>query len=197
MLELTRSRFLKHFCTGLAAAAVLAACGGGPAPSDNAGTTDTPAVPEQTFDDEDFTLVVGVDPAAGEFSTEEGGELKGFNVDLMNAIADDSGYIVELKPVPAEELIGSVQDGSIDVAIGTLTITPESVDLVHFTRPYYRVSEDTYYGIALSYDRDGIYDVVNGSLGSLFNLGKYDEIYEQWFEGSEPPELPVSFTPSE
>ena len=194
MLELTRSRFLRRFCAGLAATAILAACGGGPAPSSNSGTTDAPSTPEETFDDEDFTLIIGVDAAAAPFSSEEGGELQGFNVDLMNAIGEDSGYIMEFRALPSEELIAAVSEGTIDAAIGTLTITAESAAVVHFTRPYYRVSEDTYYGIAISYETDGIYDVVNGSLGSLFNLGTFDELYEKWFE-MEPPELPVSYKP--
>lgn len=195
MLELTRSRFLRHCCTGLAAATILAACGGGPAPSNNTGTTEAPTTPAETFDEEEFTLVIGVDAAAEPFSSAEGDELTGFNVDLIEALGENSGYIMELEALPAEELLAAVSDGTIDAAIGTLTITAESAALVHFTRPYYRVSEDTYYGIAVAYEDNEIYDVINGSLGSLFNIGTYDEIYQEWFE-TEPPELPVSYSPN-
>lgn len=194
MLDLTRSRFLRFFCSGLAATAILAACGGGPQPSGSGTTSSIPDVPEETFDDSDFLIPVGVATTGEPFVKEEGGEFVGFDIELMKAIAEDSGYDVEFIPLTAEELIPAVKSGEVKAAIGNLEITAENAEEVHFTRPYYKVGEEQFYGVAISYDDDATYDVINGSLGSLMNLGKYEALYEKWFE-TEAPDLPVSYVP--
>lgn len=192
MLDLTRSRFLKAFCSGLAAATFAAACGGGPQPT----ASDSPTTaPERTFDDSDFLISVGVAPAGAPFATEEGGELTGFDVELMQAIGENSGYDIEIVPLTAEELIPAVESGEVKAAIGSLPITAENAEAVHFTRPYYKEGDETFYGIAISWDDTATYDVINGSLGSLMNVGTYEELYEKWFEAEEIPDLPVSYTP--
>ena len=193
MLDLTRSRFLSAFCGGLAAATIVTACG---TPRTTApSTTSGGGTAEETFDASDFLIPVGIDPTTAPFAAEEGGEFVGFDIELMQAIGEDSGYDIEFVPLPAEELIPAVESGEIKAAIGSLPITSESADAVNFTRPYYTTGEDAFYGIAIAQGDDDTYDVINGSLGSIINTGTFDELYEKWFE-TEVPDLPISHTPS-
>jgi len=187
MLDLTRSRFLKAFCSGLVATTLVAACGT-PRPTTSSDPTTTP---ETTFDDSDFLIPVGIDPTTAPFASEDGGEFVGFEVELLQAIGEDSGYDIEFVPLAADELIPAVEAGEVKAAIGSLPIAADSAETIFFTRPYYKTDNGAFYGIAVARDDADTYDVLNGSLGSVINTGTFGELYEKWFE-AEAPELPVS-----
>ncbi|MEM9906341.1 MAG: basic amino acid ABC transporter substrate-binding protein [Cyanobacteria bacterium P01_D01_bin.44] len=128
-----RSRFLKNTALGLGAALVLAACGGGGS---------TPA-PEATDGDAGVssggTWTVGTEPAFPPFESQgDGGELVGFDIDLMKAIGEKAGVEVAFESLPFDGLIPSLQSGTIDAAISGMTITEERAQTVDFSRPYFR-----------------------------------------------------------
>jgi arginine/lysine/histidine/glutamine transport system substrate-binding/permease protein len=137
MIRVTRSRFLRQFTLsilGLVCALTFAACGGGGAPT---GTASSPAAGEAGG--APTTLRVGTEPAFPPFESQAAnGQLEGFSIDLMNAIAEEAGIQVEFQSLPFDGLIPALQAGTIDAAISSMTITAERAQTVSFSRPYFK-----------------------------------------------------------
>jgi arginine/lysine/histidine/glutamine transport system substrate-binding/permease protein len=85
------------------------------------------------------TLQVGTEPAYPpmEFPG-QGGELQGFDIDLMKAIANAAGFQVTFQSLPFDGLIPALQAKTIDAAISSITITEERAKTVSFSRPYFK-----------------------------------------------------------
>ncbi|PTW46076.1 transporter substrate-binding domain-containing protein [Rhodovulum kholense] len=108
--------------TGMTAAALgLAVLAGG-------------AVPAAAQD----TLTVGanIGNVPWEFQ-DETGAFVGFEVDLVNAVAEKLGAEVEIVNIPFNGLFSAVQSGRIDIAMSSITITDERLESVTFAQPYY------------------------------------------------------------
>lgn len=71
------------------------------------------------------------------FSFEEGGELKGFDIDIGNAIAEEMG--LEPNPVtsPFQTIIQGLNSNRYDAIIGSMSKTAEREEQVSFSDPYY------------------------------------------------------------
>ena len=118
----------------LAALAVILAfgviaCGGG----DDGGDDLLAAV------EENGTLRVSTDPAyppQSEFN-EDTGTYEGFDIDVGTEIADRLGVEVEFMDVVWETIISGSWAGRWDTSVGSMTITPERAEVLHFTPPYY------------------------------------------------------------
>jgi arginine/lysine/histidine/glutamine transport system substrate-binding and permease protein len=84
-------------------------------------------------------LKVGTEPAFAPFEFKgEKGELQGFSIDLMNAIAYAGNFRVEFQSLPFDGLIPAVQAKTIDGAISSMTISEERAKTVWFSRPYFK-----------------------------------------------------------
>jgi glutamine transport system substrate-binding protein len=107
---------------------LLAACGAGE--KDNAGG--------KGGDEEGGKVYkVGVDTTYPPFEFEEGGEYKGIDIELINAIADNQGFEIELAPMDFGGIIPAMQAGELDVAIAGMSITNERKKVVDFSDPYF------------------------------------------------------------
>ncbi|GBF79594.1 ABC transporter permease subunit [Aphanothece sacrum] len=227
------------------------------------------------------TLVIATEPTFPPFemAAKTGGELEGFDIDLMRAIGQESGLKVKFESLPFDGIIPALQSGTVDGAISGMTITPERAKTIAFSRPYFKaglaiavqennsniksfadldnqriavqisttgankvktipgakittfdnaplalqelvngnvdavvndapvtlyaiktgnlqgikvVSElltEEYYGIALPHKSPYI-QIINNSLQTLIDQGKYQVIYQKWFAGS-PSSLPL------
>jgi polar amino acid transport system substrate-binding protein len=77
------------------------------------------------------------------------GSLTGFNVMLVEAVCADLRLACEFVPRPWEELVPALQNGEGDAILAGFTISPDMLEIVDFTRPYYRslarfaIREDT------------------------------------------------------
>ncbi|MFC3886332.1 transporter substrate-binding domain-containing protein [Bacillus songklensis] len=80
---------------------------------------------------------VGVDTTYPPFEFEEGGKYKGIDIDLINAIADNQGFKIELAPMDFGGIIPAMQAGELDVAIAGMSITDERKKVVNFSEPYF------------------------------------------------------------
>jgi polar amino acid transport system substrate-binding protein len=65
------------------------------------------------------------------------GEIVGFEVDIVKALATAMGLQLELVQVPFSELLASLADGRVDLVISGLTMTPERNARVAFAGPYF------------------------------------------------------------
>lgn len=63
-------------------------------------------------------------------------KLQGFEVDLMNALAEKTGDTVEFSTMSFSGLIGALESGRIDTIANQITITPDREAKFAFSQPY-------------------------------------------------------------
>ncbi|MGW0836714.1 glutamate ABC transporter substrate-binding protein [Streptomyces prunicolor] len=110
-----------------------------PPPSDADGTTIN-AIKERGY------LNVGVDQNSyrwGYLNPNSSGELEGFDIDLVHAIAKNifgSSYSpskVHLLAIPTDQRIPAIQQKRVDMVVRTMTIACDRLDDVAFSAPYF------------------------------------------------------------
>lgn len=80
---------------------------------------------------------VAVVPAFAPFAYEEqGAKLTGFDIELMNLVAEKSGVKVRYEAVALDYIFEAVNRGTVDAAVCSLSVTPERQKNVSFTKPY-------------------------------------------------------------
>lgn len=80
---------------------------------------------------------VAVVPAFAPFTYEDkNAKLTGFDIELMNILAEKSGVKVRYEAVALESIFEAVSSGTVDAAVCSLSVTPERQKNVSFTKPY-------------------------------------------------------------
>lgn len=82
------------------------------------------------------TLRVGMSGGYFPFTFVEQDELKGFEVDVMNAVGEITGDDIEFVTASFSGLAGMLESGRIDTIANQITITPERKAKYVFTSPY-------------------------------------------------------------
>ncbi|MGO1257012.1 MAG: transporter substrate-binding domain-containing protein [Microbacterium gubbeenense] len=88
--------------------------------------------------EDSYTVATDTSFVPFEFQEEEGGEYVGFDIDIINEIADRVGFEIELETTNFDGIIPGMQTGTFDIAIAGMTITEERREAVDFTSPYYK-----------------------------------------------------------
>ncbi|MBL1225286.1 amino acid ABC transporter substrate-binding protein/permease [Enterococcus sp. BWR-S5] len=87
---------------------------------------------------EEKTYDIGTDLTFAPFEFQDSNdEYIGIDIDLLNAIADDQGFNVNLKPLGFDSAIQAVQSGQIDGMIAGMSITDERKKSFDFSEPYF------------------------------------------------------------
>ncbi len=88
---------------------------------------------------DDDTLLAVTEPTFPPFdTTDEDGELVGFDMDLMNAIAEDQGFKVKYKALEFDALIPAIESEQADIiTAGMNAEDPERQKKVNFSETYY------------------------------------------------------------
>lgn len=73
------------------------------------------------------------------FEYAEGDQYKGFDIDLANAIAKQMGYKAKWVSMGFDALIPALEAKQIDAVASGMVITPERLQKINFTDPYYQV----------------------------------------------------------
>jgi polar amino acid transport system substrate-binding protein len=142
---------------------------------------------------EEGILTVGTDLPYPPFEYREGGELTGFDVDIVNEIASRIGLEPEWVDSPFDTIFTDLANGQFDVVISGATITPEREQEVDFSEPYFRslqalvVLEDS--GIQ-SFDDLGEGDSVSVQSGTTGELWAEENLAPQGVEIRAFPEYP-------
>lgn len=88
----------------------------------------------------DLPLMVGVDldypPLSFERQIDRRRE--GFDVDVAYALCSVLERRCALVPTPFTDVLGELRDGRLDIAVVSMSITPERAAVVDFSKPYYR-----------------------------------------------------------
>lgn len=108
----------------------ISACGGG---DDGGGDGLLAAIEEKGV------LTVSTDPAYPPQSelNEDTNEYEGFDIDVATEVADRLGVEIAWEAPAWETLIAGSWNGRWDISVGSMTITPERAEVLHFTPPYY------------------------------------------------------------
>ena len=102
---------------------VIAACGNNNSAGDKGGN-------EKVYK-------VGVDTTYPPFEFKVGDEYKGIDIDLINAIAKNQKFKIQLVPMDFGGIIPAMQANQLDVAIAGMSITDERKKIVDFSQPYF------------------------------------------------------------
>jgi ABC-type amino acid transport substrate-binding protein len=83
-------------------------------------------------------LKMGTDAQFPPFEKQEGnGEITGFDVDILKAVAKAGGFEVQLKHTGWDPLFEGIDRGKLDAGISAITITEERKKKYDFTEPYF------------------------------------------------------------
>ena len=94
-------------------------------------------------------LNVGAYPTNPPFETKtSSGSFEGFEVDVVNEAAKRAGMTTNIADYGFQALFAAIASKRIDVAISSITITPDRLKSVSFTQPYY----DSDMGVATKAD---------------------------------------------
>jgi ABC-type amino acid transport substrate-binding protein len=183
---------------GLAAMAlplvlVSAACRQEATPGGGGGGGGGTAAPEITTIEEGI-LTVGTDLPYPPFEyRDEGGELTGFDVEIMDEIASRIGLETEYVDSPFDTIFTDLANGQFDVVISGATITPEREQEVNFSEPYFNslqalvAADDS--GIA-SFDDLGEGDSVSVQSGTTGEIWAEENLQPNGVEIRAFPEYP-------
>lgn len=91
---------------------------------------------------EDDTYIIASDATwpPMEFVNEEG-DIVGFDIDLIEAIAEEAGFSYEIKNTAWDGIFAGLANGAYDAIISSVTITEERKAQMAFTEPYINVGQ--------------------------------------------------------
>ena len=125
-----RRRSLRAALCAVAVGALLLACGKQESPA--------PAAPGASAASPARVLVVGTDAAYAPFESQnEKGEIVGFDIDIVKAVAQKAGLEVKFVNTPWEGIFNALKQGDRDLLVSSITITDERKQTMDFTAPYF------------------------------------------------------------
>src|SRR5690606_3350028 len=80
---------------------------------------------------------VGTEATFAPFEFMEKGEVTGFDVDLLNAVAEEAGYEVKIDNTGWDAMFAGLQSKQLDIGMAGVTITDERVESYDFSDPYF------------------------------------------------------------
>ena len=124
MLTGTRMRAATALIAAVAVVGIGAGCGGSSSSSSNGGT-----------------ITVGSDIPYAPFEFGTNPPYKGFDVDLVNAIAKDMGRTAEFQNTSFDTIFRDLAQNKFDMVASSVTITKERMKEVDFSQPYFNADQ--------------------------------------------------------
>nr|WP_229843157.1 transporter substrate-binding domain-containing protein [Halomonas urumqiensis] len=125
------------------------------------------------------TVNVATDPSFVPFEMldPDTGEMIGFDMDIINEVAERAGFEVNLTTMEFAGIIPAVQTGNQEIAIAGVTITEERAEIVDFSDPYY----DSGLQIIVRADNDSVEtveDLEGMTIATKIGSTSYDYLQE-------------------
>lgn len=98
------------------------------------------AVPAWAQQSEPLRVGTYVDNMPWGFRNEKG-EIVGFDIDIVDQIGRSLGRPVDIQAMGFRDLFAALSANRIDMAISSISITPERLAYVDFTQPYYETAQ--------------------------------------------------------
>jgi polar amino acid transport system substrate-binding protein len=86
-------------------------------------------------------LLVGTDTPFPPFEIGQPPDITGYDIEVMNAIADKLGLEVTYQDTAFDTIFRDVAQGQFDITAAATTITPERQQKVNFSDPYYEAQQ--------------------------------------------------------
>ena len=103
---------------------------GGAAGAAQALTGQSPKAGEKTY-------TIATDTTWAPFEFERDGQLRGIDIDLIKAIAENQGFNVDIKVLGFDGALAAVQSGQADAVMAGMSITDERKQSFDFSNPYF------------------------------------------------------------
>lgn len=98
-------------------------------------------------------LIVGVDAFAPPFIIQAANsQFYGFDISMIANLCKRMNRTCQYKPLPFSKLLDAVAANQVDLAVGSIIITPERQALVNFSQPYLLSESRFLGGKSLTYD---------------------------------------------
>ena len=121
-----------------ALASLLLALGGCSKQAPEATVTAAPAAAPASSAAATRVYVVGTDAAYAPFESQnEKGEIVGFDIDVVAAVAKKANFEVKFVNTPWEGIFNALGQGDRDLLVSSITITPERRQTMDFSAPYF------------------------------------------------------------
>ncbi|WP_164667779.1 transporter substrate-binding domain-containing protein [Virgibacillus doumboii] len=130
---------------------LLAACG-----SSNSGSG--------SGEGETYSVATDANFQPFEWKNPDTGEMEGFDIDLMRAIAEEQGFNVEFETMAFDGLLASMRTGKNDIGIAGISITEERDEFIDFSEKYY--DSGLILAVPVDSDIESIEDVDGIKVGS-------------------------------
>ncbi|CAM3884153.1 transporter substrate-binding domain-containing protein [Vreelandella rituensis] len=132
------------------------------------------------------TVNVVTDPSFVPFEMMDAdtGEMIGFDMDIINEVAERAGFDVNLTTMEFNGIIPAVQTGNQEIAIAGVTITEERAEIVDFSDPYY----DSGLRIIVRADNDSVEtidDLAGMNIATKIGSTSYDYLTEKFGDDAE------------
>lgn len=137
MTALTKRRLLQSAGL-LIAGLVLSACGKKEPAAETAAAPAASAAASAAAPAPAKVYVVGTDAAYAPFESQnEKGEIVGFDIDVVKAVAAKAGIEVKFVNTPWEGIFKTLDQGDRDLLVSSITITDERKQTMDFSTPYF------------------------------------------------------------
>jgi polar amino acid transport system substrate-binding protein len=125
-------------------------------------------------------IVFGTSADYRPFEYYENGEMVGFEIDLAKAIAEKLGKEAEFKDMSFQAVLTELQNGSVDVAMASMSPTKERRKNYDFTVTYHKS------GVALVYKRGDSKPDVASDLSGVKMACQLGSVPERWLKQNKP-----------
>lgn len=108
-------------------------CGGGQTPQAGGG--------QASGGTADKVYVVGTDAAYPPFEKMEADKITGFDMEVIQAVADAGGFKIDIKNTGWDPLFDGIDKGTVDLGISAITITDKRKEKYDFSEPYFDANQ--------------------------------------------------------
>lgn len=145
-----KKRFLGIFVAILCLSVFLVGCGsssgtknsssnGGNSSSSSSSSNSNSSSSSNASSSSNNTILVGADTTFPPFESEKNGNVTGFDIAMIKAIAQKEGLtLAPIKTMPFSGIIPGLQGGTIDVGVAGITIKTSRMQTVNFSNAYYK-----------------------------------------------------------
>jgi polar amino acid transport system substrate-binding protein len=112
-------------------------------------------------------IVAGTAPGFAPFEMVEDGELVGFDIDLLEAVVDETEYeLTGWEQLEFKSLIPALDNGNIDVIAAAMTINEERQEQIAFSDPYYSANQSVLVASGGDFQPESLEDLADRTVGA-------------------------------
>jgi polar amino acid transport system substrate-binding protein len=134
--------------------------------SDSSGSSDSGDVGDMALvSDGTLTVCSDIPYAPFEFEDDDG-SYTGFDIELLEGVAEDNDLDLEVRVSPFDTIIASLEAGDCDLIASAMTITDERAEQVDFSDPYF----DSDQSLLIRVEDEGTFAVLDDLAGETIGV---------------------------